>query len=177
MHRKRGISSSGLVFLFWFILMVLAIPQFRDEIRQFERKPDNTIGGSENIDWADYQFISYMIYFPLLVIQLLAHCFADKEPINSKYDHIPKVNPSEEKRSSFLRKVLFLWFDSMTWRGFRKPLEAEDMWDINPEDNSSEMVPIFDKYWKANVAKNSKSDARKKGNKKLQAGPVSTKVK
>lgn len=173
LHKKRGIVSSGLVFLFWFALTILAIPQFRDEIRQFERRPANTIG-TEKIAWDDYQFISNMIYFPLLVVQLLVNCLADKEPINSEYEYIPKVKPSPESSASFLRKILFQWFDPMTWRGYRKPLEVEDMWDVNPEDNSSEMVPVFDKYWRENVAKNHR--VKTKNTEKKEEGPTATKV-
>lgn len=148
------------MFLFWFALGLFAIPQFRDEIRQFQRREENTLL-TDSLNWADYQFLSYMIYFPLVIVQLLAHCVADKQPLSSKYENLKQANPCPEKKASFLRKILFLWFDSMAWKGYRKPLEAEDLWDINPEDTSKQMVPRFDKYWKLNVEKNARKNAPK----------------
>lgn len=177
MHRKRGVMSSGTVFLFWFLITILAIPQFRDEIRQFERRPVNTIG-SESLAWADYQFITFMIYFPLLVVQLLAHVVSDKTPIDSEYSHLKGEKPSPELKASFVRRMIFLWFDPLTWRGFRQPLDSPDMWDINPEDTSDQMIPIFDRHWKANVAKNEIAYNRKMKGKaedsKFKTGPKST---
>lgn len=161
--------------MFWFVLVILAIPQFRDEIRQFERRTENTIG-TDNLSWADYQFISYMIYFPLVLVQLLAHIVSDRSPTESRYDHIKSEKPSPEAKASFLRKILFLWFDPMTWKGFRHPLEAEDMWDINPEDTSEQMNPRFDKYWKLNVEKNARAMQKKKKDGKTKDNSKSTNV-
>lgn len=152
-HKKRGIISSGSVFLFWLVLAVLAIPQYRDEIRQFERRSVNTIG-TDQLAWADYQFVSYMFYFPLLVIQLIAHLFADRLPINSDYKSDKTDHPSPQPYAVFIKRILFIWFDPFTWRGYRKSLEDSDIWDINPDDTSIELVPQFDKYWKRNVEKN-----------------------
>lgn len=29
----------------------------------------------------------------------------------------------------------------------------EDLWSLNPEDSSGEVVPLFDKYWKKSLEK------------------------
>jgi ATP-binding cassette subfamily C (CFTR/MRP) protein 1 len=49
--------------------------------------------------------------------------------------------------------MLFAWFDSLAWKGFRKPLETSDLWSMNPEDMAAEIVPKFDKYWNKNLRK------------------------
>lgn len=41
----------------------------------------------------------------------------------------------------------------MAWLGYRKPLETSDLWEMNPEDQCIEVVPLFDKYWEKSVAK------------------------
>lgn len=174
-HRKQGVMSSGIMFLFWFILTILAIPQFRDEIREFERREETTIG-TEQLSWVDYEFISYMIYFPLILVQLLAHLFSDRTPSSSRYAHVKSEKPSPEPKASFIRKIMFLWFDSMAWKGFRNPLEAEDMWDINPEDRSDQMNPRFDKYWKLNVEKNARIQQKKNNDDKLKSTSKATHV-
>lgn len=160
--------------MFWFLFTILSIPQFRHEIREFERREVNTIG-TDDPHWDDYQFVSYMIFFPLLTMQMLAHIVSDKTPVDSRFKHIKSEKPSPELKASFVRKMLFLWFDSLTWRGYRKPLESEDMWDINPEDTSDQMIPRWDKYWKANVEKN-RIAMEKKERKAKGKGTANTKT-
>ncbi|VEN64596.1 unnamed protein product [Callosobruchus maculatus] len=50
-------------------------------------------------------------------------------------------------------RMLFIWFDVMAWKGYRKPLEIKDLWDLNPEDSAKELVPIFEKHWQASIKK------------------------
>lgn len=165
-HRRNGISSSGLMFLFWFFLVLFALPQYRTEIvRYMERSDrDELTFGTDEIAWVDYQFLSYMIYFPLIVLQLVSELFADKKPTELKDELYSvkgeKTNPEIE--SSFIRKLLFIWFDPMTWHGFRKPLTTDDMWDIRPDDASRVMVPDFDKYWLESVAKGERQRQKEK---------------
>lgn len=92
-----------------------------------------------------------MLYFPLITLQLFVNCLSDKKPMQSRYKEQKKPNP--EIQASFIRKLFFLWFDSFTWMGYRKPLTTDDMWDIRPEDTSRELIPEFDKYWLESVEK------------------------
>lgn len=103
-----------------------------------------------------------MIYFPLVVLQFLAHCFADRFPLSTNYHplSIPKTNPSPELNASFLQKILFFWFEPVTWKGYKKPLTADDLYDLNPKDTSYELVPSFDKYWQQSIEKSKKANAK-----------------
>lgn len=157
MHRKRGITSSGVLFMFWAALAVLAIPQIRHEIRQFERRPGPTTIGTEQLSWADYQFASNIIYTALVIVQLFAHFFADSAPRASRYDPLKQDNPCPELRASFINRILFAWFEPLTWKGYKRPLVAEDLWDINPADTSEAMAPKFDRFWRMNVTKNERA--------------------
>lgn len=56
-------------------------------------------------------------------------------------------NPCPEETASFLSRTFFAWFDRLALKGFRKPLEASDLWDMNPEDSCREIVPKFEKHW------------------------------
>lgn len=143
MHKMKGHMSSGLLFNFWLILVIFAIPQLRWELRNYD---------SENLNsWTEFQFLNYMIYFPLVSIMLLLNCFADKMPRNSTY--AKAANPSPEQSSSYLRQIFFQWFDRVTWIGYKRPLTNDDIFDINPDDTSAELVPPFDKYFAASVEK------------------------
>lgn len=198
LHKTNGIVSSGSLFLFWLTLVVCAIPQYRSEIVQFQQR-NPTFGtnwhnnhlkwvktlslilfvwlGSEKISWNDYQFLSYMFYFPLVTIQLLVNCFSDKKPLKSAYAEQRKPNPEIE--ASFLRKLFFIWFDSFAWMGYRTPLTTDHMWDIRPEDTTRQLVPGFEKHWQESVesgkrkertkAKRNKDDP---SNKTTNVGPL-----
>jgi ATP-binding cassette, subfamily C (CFTR/MRP), member 1 len=144
-HRKKGHRTSGLLFNFWLLLVLLAIPQLMAEIRIAS---DN---GVDMNSWKGFQNVNYFVYFAFIVVMLLLNCFSDKAPLNTTYAKYS--NPSPELSASFLRKIFFQWFDSITWKGWRNPLTEADMYDINPADASRELVPPFDKYFQESVEK------------------------
>jgi hypothetical protein len=43
-------------------------------------------------------------------------------------------NRSPELGSSFINRLLFVWFDKTIWNGRKKTIEQSDLWDLNPED-------------------------------------------
>lgn len=143
-HKAKGHSTSGLLFNFWLVLVIFAIPQLLVEIRDMDENFDiNT--------WSGFQYVNYVIYFTLISLMLVLNCFADKAPLDTTY--FKYSNPSPELSASFLRKIFFQWFDSTTWKGWRRPLTESDMYDINPADASRELVPPFDKYFEESVEK------------------------
>lgn len=52
-----------------------------------------------------------------------------------------------------MSKLFFAWFDRLALKGYRNPLEHKDLWDMNPEDTSKEVMPLFAKHWEKSVAK------------------------
>ncbi|ETN62869.1 multidrug resistance-associated protein 1 [Anopheles darlingi] len=147
--RKYGIRTSGTMFIFWFLRMFFGIIQLRTEVQLNDDRP-NPIGSGDTVDFGEYQYVSYIIQYAFICLALLMELFPDKAPTVSFYPE--SKNPNPELKSSFFGKMLFLYFDSFAWRGFRKPLTMEDMYDINPQDSSRELVPPFDKYWDRSVA-------------------------
>ncbi|XP_050432447.1 multidrug resistance-associated protein 1 isoform X1 [Adelges cooleyi] len=140
-NRARGLRSSGLIFLFWLMLAFLGAIQYRSEIRL--ALSDEPI--------KKYQYISYMVYYPLILVQFILNFFADAEPRLSDYPPVEK--PCPEMEASYPSRVLFSWFSTMAWTGYRRPLEAKDLWSMNYQDSSREVVPIFDKYWERSLIK------------------------
>lgn len=69
--------ASGVLFFFWLLLVLAGVPQLRTEIRAHYNAADD-----ENVQ---YYFVSYMIYFPLIVLMFLLNCFADLPPRDSPY--------------------------------------------------------------------------------------------
>ncbi|KAL1463595.1 hypothetical protein WDU94_015335, partial [Cyamophila willieti] len=141
LNRSRGLRASGCIFLFALLLVLCGVAQYRTEL---------TEAMSEN-HTVDYPFVSYMIYFPCIVSLLILNFFADAAPTFS--EHPVTEKPSPEYRASFPSKLIFAWFDRMAWLGYKKPLEAKDLWDLNHEDMSREVVPVFDRHWKDSLRK------------------------
>ncbi|XP_037025227.1 multidrug resistance-associated protein 1 isoform X2 [Bradysia coprophila] len=146
-NKKNGLRTSGLLFLFWFSLFICSIPQCRSEVRL---RAAREAEGEKN-SWAEYNYISFMIFFTLTTLVWLLNWFADSEPLQTKYPRTQ--NPCPETQSSFISKMFFAWFDKMAWKGYRNPLEHKDLWDMNPEDTSKEVMPLFAKYWNQSVQK------------------------
>ncbi|KDR24195.1 Multidrug resistance-associated protein 1, partial [Zootermopsis nevadensis] len=142
-NRVRGMRTSGLLFLFWFLLALCGAVRYRYEL---------TVTNIEQED-RFFSFVSYMIYYPLVLAMLIFNCFADAPPRFSEYPLVER--PCPEQGASFLSKLFFAWFDALAWRGFRKPLETKDLWNMNPEDTASEVIPAFDKYWEKTLRKTS----------------------
>ncbi|XP_068898240.1 multidrug resistance-associated protein 1 isoform X5 [Tenebrio molitor] len=148
-NRKYGLCTSGLQFLFWFLMALCGAIQFRTEVR----------GSREEIPESYYSYISYLIYYPFILIMLFLNCFADRAPRHSEY---PKLqNPCPEEHSSFLSRLLFSWFDPLAWRGFRRPLVDSDLWDMKHEDSAAEVVPMFEKHWRKILQKSESSSSKK----------------
>ncbi|XP_074103395.1 multidrug-Resistance like Protein 1 isoform X2 [Cotesia typhae] len=147
-NRKCGMRTSGLLFLFWFFLTVCGAVQFRSIIRNYKDQPE-----------LPYSFGSYFVYYPIVLILFLLNFLVDAEPKFSRYGQVDR--PCPEQSASYPSKILFGWFDSLAWKGFKKPLTTSDLWSMNPEDTASEIVPKFNKYWTRNLKKCDNSQGTK----------------
>lgn len=66
--------------------------------------------------------------------------------------------PCPDTFTSYPTRLFYAWFDSFIWKGYKKPLENEDLWDINAEETTKEVLPAFNKYWNRSQAKSSASN-------------------
>ncbi|KAI5745186.1 hypothetical protein M8J76_008998 [Diaphorina citri] len=145
LNRTRGLRTSGCIFLFVSLLALCGAPQYRTELTA-----SLTRGFTIH-----YSFVSYMVYYPCVISLLILNFFADAAPTFSEncftYEYLEgnnllfqiiSQNPSPEYRASFPSKLIFAWFDRMAWLGYRKPLENKDLWNLNHEDTSKEIVPL-----------------------------------
>lgn len=128
-------------------MLLCGIPQLRTQ------KRDRNARQAAEIDDAssEYFFVSYLIFYTLSLAIFILNCYADGEPRQTKYSKTPKPYP--EKGASFLSRILYTWFNPMVWKGFCRPLEVKDLWNISVEDSSNEIVAIFSKYWTRAVEK------------------------
>ncbi|XP_060863090.1 multidrug resistance-associated protein 1-like isoform X2 [Metopolophium dirhodum] len=64
-------------------------------------------------------------------------------------------------KASFPSKVLFSWFDSFAWSGYKRSIESKELWNMMYDDSSQEVVSVFDKHWKCSLIKAKLQDSKK----------------
>ncbi|CAB1338215.1 unnamed protein product, partial [Coregonus sp. 'balchen'] len=141
-ERLRGVQSSGILFIFWFLSVLCAIVPFRSKILQAKYQ-------SEISD--KLRFTTFYFYFSLIVAELIFSCFNEKPPLFSNIDTDP--NPCPQSTAGFLSTMTFWWFTSMAIKGYKNPLEAKDLWSLNKGDSSEVVVPKLLREWEVEQAK------------------------
>uniref|UniRef100_A0A8C7VTN0 ATP-binding cassette, sub-family C (CFTR/MRP), member 3 n=1 Tax=Oncorhynchus mykiss TaxID=8022 RepID=A0A8C7VTN0_ONCMY len=135
-ERLRGVQSSGILFIFWFLSVLCAIVPFRSKILQSEI--------SDKL-----RFTTFYFYFSLIVAELILSCFNEKPPLFSNIDTDP--NPCPQSTAGFLSTMTFWWFTSMAIKGYKNPLEAKDLWSLNKRDSSEVVVPKLLREWEKSL--------------------------
>lgn len=62
-------------------------------------------------------------------------------------------NPSPIDSVSFLGRIFYTYYDNLLYRGFKKPLEFKDMWNLEYDCEAKNLVPIFEGEFQKRVAK------------------------
>uniref|UniRef100_A0A452UGF2 Multidrug resistance-associated protein 1 n=1 Tax=Ursus maritimus TaxID=29073 RepID=A0A452UGF2_URSMA len=129
--RLRGVQSSGVLIIFWFLCVVCAIVPFRSKI----------------LSIADpFRFTTFYVSFALLLFALILSCFREKPPFFSPKNVNP--NPCPELSAGFLSRLSFWWFTKMAILGYRRPLEEQDLWSLKEDDCSQKLVQGLLEEWK-----------------------------
>ncbi|KAK5881725.1 hypothetical protein CesoFtcFv8_022490 [Champsocephalus esox] len=145
-ERLRGVQSSGVLFIFWFLCVLCAIVPFRSKILQASSQ-------SEVND--KLRFTTFYFYFTFVVCELILCCFNEKPPLFSNV--VTDPNPCPEATAGFLSTMTFWWFTSMAIKGYKMPLETKDLWSLNQRDSSKVTVPKLLNQWEEELTK-AKSD-------------------
>ncbi|NXJ88320.1 MRP3 protein, partial [Corythaixoides concolor] len=135
-ERLRGVQSSGVLIIFWFLSVLCAMGPFRSKIMT------TTAQGHVN---ERFRFTTFYIYFALIIIELILSCFKEKPPFFCPVNTDP--NPCPELTSGFLSRLTFWWFTSMAIQGYKRPLEDKDLWSLNEDDTSKVIVQRLSKEW------------------------------
>ncbi|XP_063082692.1 multidrug resistance-associated protein 1 isoform X2 [Cavia porcellus] len=149
LERRKGVQSSGIMLTFWLIAVLCALAIFRSRIMTAlkEATKDNL-----------FRDITFYLYFFLVLIQLVLACFSDRLPLFSETINDP--NPCPESGASFLSRITFWWITGLMIRGYRQPLESSDLWSLNKEDTSEQIVPVLVKNWKKECAKSRRQSVK-----------------
>ncbi|XP_062915140.1 multidrug resistance-associated protein 1 isoform X1 [Mobula hypostoma] len=141
-ERLKGLRSSAVLFLFWLLTLVCAIPKLRSNIMaSIYQKP--------LVD--TFREVTFYIYFVLVVIEFVLCCITDHPPLFS--DYVKDANLCPELGASFLSKLSFWWFTGMTILGYKQPLQPEDLWSLHKKDESKKIVPQLVEEWEKECSK------------------------
>ncbi|XP_016051783.1 PREDICTED: multidrug resistance-associated protein 1 [Miniopterus natalensis] len=145
LERRKGIQSSGIMLIFWLVALLCALVILRSKIMTALK---------EDAEVDVFRDVTFYIYFSLVLIQLILSCFSDRSPLFSETINDP--NPCPESGASFLSRITFWWITGLMVQGYRHPLESTDLWSLNKEDMSEQVVPVLVKNWKKECAKSRK---------------------
>uniref|UniRef100_A0A8D2ABT1 ABC-type glutathione-S-conjugate transporter n=1 Tax=Sus scrofa TaxID=9823 RepID=A0A8D2ABT1_PIG len=136
-ERLRGVRSSGILIIFWFLCVICGIIPFRSKIL-------SAVAQGRISD--PFRFSTFYIYFALVLSSLILSCFREKPPFFSPKNVDP--NPCPEAGAGFLSRLTFWWFTKLAILGYRRPLEDRDLWALNKEDCSQMVVQRLLEEWK-----------------------------
>ncbi|EDK97393.1 multidrug resistance-associated protein 1 isoform 1 [Mus musculus] len=149
LERRKGVQSSGIMLTFWLVALLCALAILRSKIISALKK-------DAHVDV--FRDSTFYLYFTLVLVQLVLSCFSDCSPLFSETVH--DRNPCPESSASFLSRITFWWITGMMVHGYRQPLESSDLWSLNKEDTSEEVVPVLVNNWKKECDKSRKQPVR-----------------
>ena len=92
-----------------------------------------------------HEWVLFCLQYSLTIGLFFLICFADSLPQNEKSMSSKKVCPKES--ASYLSRLLYSWFTSLTIMGWKKPLTTSDLWLIRPGYKSATIHSEFEKHW------------------------------
>lgn len=143
--QRRGLITSGILYLSWFAFSLCGLVEFRSLFL-------NDIYVSDPV-----HFSTFTISYILVLVEFLLASWADKR---SAYSPVGQENSCPQDDSSFLSQLTWWWFNSMAILGWKRPLEKEDLWPLSDVNTSNHLMPIFERYWEEAVAKYQKEKAQ-----------------
>ncbi|XP_070706055.1 multidrug resistance-associated protein 1-like [Pempheris klunzingeri] len=135
-ERMKGSRSSVLLFLFWTLLVLCSLVPLKVHVQQIIDQ-----GFSSDA----LRFVAFFICFSLQLIELILSCFSDRRPQSEKHSYTQSRCPEED--ASFLSKFFFFWVSSLVVQGYRRPLQAADLWPLRDEDSSIQIMTDLENIW------------------------------
>ncbi|XP_065431843.1 multidrug resistance-associated protein 1-like isoform X2 [Chrysemys picta bellii] len=75
------------------------------------------------------------------------------------YELLPPLGQkkcSPEANASFFSKITYSWYSRIITLGYKKPLEREDLFELNESDSPYTVCPNFEKHWRKELLKATK---------------------
>lgn len=104
--RNRGITTSGVITLYWLLVVICGIPELRYYLSEY-------VHGKLELDL--YRAILYAVAFSLSSLELFLCCFAD-----TPRNEYPGKKSCPEYSVSFFNQLTFEWFSHLAYVGNKK---------------------------------------------------------
>ncbi|XP_027527984.1 canalicular multispecific organic anion transporter 1 [Neopelma chrysocephalum] len=147
--------DSGVLFCFWTLSLLCGILPFQSLVRRALQEPISDLP----------RFILFFISYGLQLLLFLVSGFSDVAPETKE---IGKKNP--EVTASFLSSITFEWYSRVVFKGYRKPLEIEDVWELKDKDRTQALYTAFEKNMKTDLRKAQAELEKRKRKKRRQKG-------
>ncbi|XP_066179868.1 ATP-binding cassette sub-family C member 2 isoform X2 [Sylvia atricapilla] len=149
--------DSGVLSCFLILSLLCGILPFQSLVRRALQEPISDLP----------QFILFFISYGLQLLLFFVSAFSDIAPETKE---IRKKNP--EMTASFLSSITFEWYSSMVYKGYRKPLEIEDVWELRDKDKTKALYTSFEKNMKSEMQKaRTELEKRKRKKRRREGNP------
>lgn len=149
-HRNRGVHTSGVLFIFWFLVTVTTLINTRSLLRStFNDHTSETLA-----DWniSELKFTIRIVSTPIILIQLILASIADKRAqnpfmtVDEEY-----MNRSPEKDCSILSLTTFSWLNPLIWLGYKRALTQDDIYVLSTSDRTENIYYKFEELLQPDV--------------------------
>lgn len=137
--RRAGLSNPGAIFCIWLVFLVCGAPEFYAWL---------TLGSNPQlVGQVDFvQYVCYLAFYPLLVIQLILNCFSDPSTLcNGRHFDYTKTHP--ETSASFPNRQLLWWFSPLVSKAAKEPLEIDDLFELDDGLKSDVLMEQWEAEW------------------------------
>ncbi|KFZ64856.1 Canalicular multispecific organic anion transporter 1, partial [Podiceps cristatus] len=157
--------DSGILFCFWILSLLCGTLQFQSLLRR-------ALHQQGALHFLMVPFFSdvprFVLFFMSYGLQLLLFLVSGFSDITPETKEITKKNP--EVTASFLSSITFGWYTSMVFKGYRKPLEIEDIWELKDKDKTQSIYTVLEKNMKTAVRKAQAELEKRKRKKRCREG-------
>ncbi|XP_048800530.1 ATP-binding cassette sub-family C member 2 [Lagopus muta] len=130
--------DSVVLFCFWILSLLCGILPFQSLVRRALQDPISDVP----------RFVLFFISYGLQLLLFIVSGFSDISPEAKEF---AKKNPGVT--ASILSTITFEWYSRMVYKGHRKPLEIEDVWELKDEDRIQALYATFEKNMKTELRK------------------------
>ncbi|XP_053387089.1 multidrug resistance-associated protein 1-like [Mercenaria mercenaria] len=135
LQRHRGMKTSGVPFVFWLLLIGCeTFSLYAHAQRQSTCSED----------------VAFYIYFILLVIQFVLHCFAEQYP-KQGYHEIDDDNLCPDENASVLRRIFFEWLTPVVIKCYKNTFNPAEFWDQTSRLKADNLGPLLENAWKEEI--------------------------
>ncbi|XP_010712893.1 canalicular multispecific organic anion transporter 1 [Meleagris gallopavo] len=145
--------DSVVLFCFWILSLLCGILPFQSLVRRALQDPISDVP----------RFVLFFISYGLQLLLFIVSGFSDISPEGKEF---AKKNP--EVTASILSSITFEWYSRMIYKGHRKPLEIEDVWELKDKDRTQALYATFEKNMKTALRKAQAELEKRKRKKKRQ---------